>query len=105
MTAQNDRITAMIAKTSPDSTVAFIAAASARQAAAATWASARRVHGVAEDQVTVSSTAAVSAARQRRSVEKLAERDEAAERLRTATAAQNELDDIGARRARRRSDA
>jgi flagellar export protein FliJ len=102
--ADDDRVQAMVESEYPESAQAFLAAAAARQAAAATLASARRLHALAEDQVDARSSSVTAAARQRRTAEKLVERDEAELRAREALALQNELDDVAGRRARRPDD-
>ncbi len=101
--AEDDRIDELTATGHEEvsTTLAFVAAASARQAAAATWAAAHQTRAIADGQVEVRATAVTAAARQRRSAEKLAERDAADERSRAATAMQNELDDIGGQAARK----
>jgi hypothetical protein len=98
--AEDTRIEAMLGQRSPASARAFIAAVSARQAAAATLASARQSQAIAEDQVVTRTTSVVAAARQRRSAEKLAERDAADGFRRASRASQKELDDVGLRRHR-----
>jgi flagellar export protein FliJ len=90
----------MLDKAPPGTALAFIAAASARQAAAATLSAARRTQAMADEQVDVRLASLTTAAQNRLSAEKLAERDET-ERRRAANAAmQQELDEIGSRRRR-----
>jgi len=99
MRAQSDdsRVQAMLDKAPSGTAMAFIAAASARQAAAATLAAALQTQTLADDQVKDRVASLTSAAQNRLSAEKLAERDET-ERRRAANAAmQQELDEIGSR--------
>ena len=96
--AEDRRVEAMLEERSPASARAFVAAVSARQAAAATLSEARQSQAMADDQVVTRTTSVVSAARDRRSIEKLAERDAADLHTRTIGALQKELDDIGVRR-------
>jgi len=95
--ADDARVQAMLEETSPQSTQAFLASASARQAAGATLAAAQWIRATAEDQVTIRQTSVVAAARQRRSAEKLAERDANELHARAAAALQHELDDVAGR--------
>jgi flagellar protein FliJ len=92
--AENDRIEAMTGEVDTDSALAFVAAASARQAAGATWAAARVAEAAAHDRITIHESAVVGAARNRRSVEKLSERLAAQQRVDELSDAQDELDDI-----------
>jgi precorrin-4 methylase len=93
--AEDQRVAAMLEERSPASARAFVAAVSARQAAAATLSGARQTQAMADDQVVTRTTSVVSAARDRRSIERLAERDAADLHTRTIGALQKELDDIG----------
>jgi flagellar export protein FliJ len=101
--ADDHRVRAMRAENPSGPALAFIAAASARQAAAATLSAARQTHALAEEQVGRRASSLTAAAQQRLSAEKLAERDEVERRRAESAALQLELDEIGARM-RRSSD-
>jgi flagellar protein FliJ len=94
---EGDRLESMSAEHGSASALAFIAAASAQQSAAATWFAARHAHASAEDQLALRSSALTAAAQERRGVEKLAERDAAEARTRAGVAQQKELDEVGGR--------
>jgi flagellar protein FliJ len=94
---ESDRLESMSSAHGSASSLAFLAAASAQQAAAATWFAARHAHATAEDQVAARSGALTSAAQDRRGVEKLAERDAETARARASLAQQKELDEVGGR--------
>ena len=96
--AETERLEAMNGDAEPTSVLAFVAAASARHSAAATWFAAKHARAVAEDQVAVRAGAVTAAAQDRRGVEKLAERAAAEAHQAAATAMQKELDEIGGRR-------
>jgi flagellar export protein FliJ len=86
-----DQVTSEIPQ---DCATAFIAAASARQAAGASWLLARRELALAEDHQRARAAALTVAARHRRGVEKLAERDAAELAARASAAEQQALDEI-----------
>jgi flagellar export protein FliJ len=98
-TARNDdqRVQAMLEQSSPESALAFVAAVSARQAAAATLAAALHTQAMAEDQVANRRSSLTTAAQHRLSAEKLIERDASERRRSAASAMQQELDEIGSR--------
>jgi hypothetical protein len=97
---ENERLDTMLSHAEPEDVLAFVAAASARQSAAQTWAAAKHSRAMADDQVLARATAVTASAQSRRSVEKLAERDLAGSRTRAASAMQKELDEIAAHSAR-----
>lgn len=101
--AENDRVTGM---SHPDSGTqpAFQAAAAARQAAAATLAAATHRVMFAETRVVNGESGLTTAAKSRRTAEKLHERDLEASRIAIGQAAQRDLDEIAITRhgARRR---
>jgi flagellar biosynthesis chaperone FliJ len=80
--------------TSSESAMAFQASAAARAAAVATLTAARHRVTFAESRVKMGVEDLTSAARARRTVEKLHERDTAAEVAGAAGAAQRELDEV-----------
>jgi hypothetical protein len=95
--ADAQRVQGLVDQGSPESALAFVAAVSARQAAAATLAAAMYAQAVAEDHVASQRSSLTSAAQHRLSTEKLVEREHG-ERTRAANAAmQQELDEVGAR--------
>jgi flagellar biosynthesis chaperone FliJ len=102
--SDDERVQGMADSGEPMSALAFVAASSARQAAAATLAAAIQSQARAEDQVTADQASLTVAAQNRLSAEKLAERDAAERRRAAATAMQQELDEIGSRM-RRNDDA
>jgi hypothetical protein len=98
----HQRVLAMLDHHTSDTTLAFIAAASARQSAAATLAAAEQTHAMAEDHVLTQRGSLTAAAQQRLSTEKLLERDEAERRRSAAGKMQQELDEVGSRLHRQR---
>lgn len=78
-----------------ESVQAFRASTAARQAAASTLSSARHRLVFAQDRVLVGEGELTEAARARRTVEKMHERDVAARITAAAAVAQRELDEIG----------
>jgi flagellar protein FliJ len=78
-----------------ESVQAFHASTAARQAAAATLSAARHRLVFAQDRVTVGEGALTDAARARRTVEKMHERDIAVGIATEAAVSQRELDEIG----------
>jgi hypothetical protein len=92
-----DRLDSLVAADAQDSASAFVAAAVALQAAAATHAAACRAADRASTEVDLQSERLRSAARARRTAEELNERHESIERARLAGAAQRELDEAAAR--------
>lgn len=95
--AHNERLDSMLSDAEHESVLAFVAAASARHSAAATWAAARHDRAIADDQVTARTSAVSQAAQKRRGVERLAESRAAEEQARESQAQQKRLDEIGAR--------
>jgi flagellar biosynthesis chaperone FliJ len=95
--ADDHRVRAMRAENPSGTALAFIAAASARQAAAATLSAARQTQAFADEQVAARASSLTTAAQHRLSAEKLAERDEVERRRAEGVALQLELDEIGAR--------
>lgn len=91
---ESGRITALPLADS-QSVQAFHASAAARQAAGATLAAARHRLVFAEDQVVAGTIQLAAAARARRTVEKLQERDTATRLAAEAGTAQRELDEVG----------
>ncbi|WP_127783024.1 flagellar FliJ family protein [Rhodococcus sp. X156] len=94
-----------LAQPDSESVRAFHASAAARQAAAATLSAARHRLLTAQDRVGCAETELTAAARARRTVEKMHERDAAASTRAALTAAQQELDEIGISRHTARQEA
>jgi hypothetical protein len=92
-----ERLDSLIAAEAEDQAPAFVAAAVARQAAAATHSASIRFAVEAEDEATTRRGELGDAARARLTAEELNERQLAAERHRMALAAQRDLDEIAAR--------
>jgi flagellar FliJ protein len=80
---------------SEDTARAVVAALTARQAMAASLATARHLHALAEHHVSTRAGELTEAARRRRTVEKLAERHAEQRRQREQRADQNTLDELG----------
>jgi hypothetical protein len=91
------RLDSLVAADAQDSAPAFVAAAVALQAAAATHAVATRAADRASAEVVTQRDLLGDAARARRSAEELHERQVAIEQARLAALAQRELDEVAAR--------
>lgn len=87
-----------LAQPDSESVRAFHASSAARQAAAATLSAARHRLLTAQDQVGAAEVELTAAARARRTVEKMHERDAAAHAKAALATAQQELDEIGTSR-------
>jgi hypothetical protein len=92
-----DRLDSLVAADAQDSASAFVAAAVALQAAAATHSAATRAADRAGSEVVTQRDVLGDAARARRSAEELHERQVAVEHARLAAIAQRELDEVAAR--------
>jgi hypothetical protein len=92
-----DRLDSLREAQAEESVPAFVAAAVALQAAAATHAAASRAADQATQGVAASSAELLDAAVARRTAEELYEREVASERARAHAAAQREQDEIAAR--------
>lgn len=92
-----DRVDSLIAAGAEDQATAFVAAAVARQAAAATHSASISYAAQLDDEVVVRRDELGDAARARLTAEELNDRQVAVERHHAALAAQRDLDEIAAR--------